>query len=130
MTRSSIKSVAALGLALVLLGLTWALLVQAAPAHPPQADGDLVWVSVLVTPDANAPAPGVEPFFVGQVYRRAVGDLQRIAGHVRASDLPALASQPGVIHISNGSPPPTPPPPDLSYPDEPTASPRKEPPDT
>jgi len=130
----SAKSIVALVVALVLLGALWALLVQAAP--PPARSSDagehthLVWVSVLATPGANAPVPGVEHFFVGQVYRRAVGSFQRIAGRVPASALPALASQPGVIHVPSGDPPPTPPPADLSYPDEPTASSRKEPLDT
>jgi hypothetical protein len=128
MRRSSTKSIIALISALALLSLVWALLAQAAPAHPtsptipPQGDDALVWVSVLAAPDTD-----LEPFFVGQVYRRAVGDLQRIAGRVRASALPALASQPGVFHVPGGDPPPTPPPPNLSYPDEPTASSRKEP---
>jgi hypothetical protein len=109
----STKSIAALVVALVLLGLTWALLAQAASPSVQSGGADehtnLVWVSMLATSDANAPIPGVEPFFVGQVYRRAVGGFYRIAGHVRASDLPALASLPGVIHVSSSDPAPTPP---------------------
>ncbi|MFL7795273.1 MAG: S8 family serine peptidase [Anaerolineae bacterium] len=120
--RHSTKFITALVAAPVLLGLTWALLAQAAPAQSPQVDGDPVWVSVLATPEVN-----LKPFFVGQVYRRAVGDLQRIAGHVRASALPALASQPGVVHISSSDPSPTPPPSGLSYPGEPVIASHKEP---
>jgi hypothetical protein len=111
--RLSIKSVAALIIALMLLSLVWALLAQAAPpdlisppAAPPQAnDTDepvrLVWISVLASSDA-----ALDHFFAGPTYRRIVGDFQRIAGHVRASALPALARQPGVIHIPSGDPPP------------------------
>jgi hypothetical protein len=111
MTAPSIKSVAALIIALMLLSMVWALLAQAASdpkssaATPQRSDADehirLVWVSVLASADAD-----VDRFFVGQVYRRAVGDFQRIAGHVPASALSALASQPGVIHVPSGDPPP------------------------
>jgi hypothetical protein len=111
MRHSSIKLVIALMGALTLLSLVWALLAQAAPceskspsASPSQANDDPVWVSVLASPDAS-----LESFFADQIYRRQVGSFQRIAGHVPASALPALARQPGVIHIPGGDPPPTPP---------------------
>ncbi|MBN1814463.1 MAG: S8 family serine peptidase, partial [Anaerolineae bacterium] len=128
MRHSSFKSIAAMAVALVLLGLVWALLAQAAPpgpisppATPPQTNGAdeyarLVWVSVLASADAD-----VERFFVGQVYRRQVGGFQRIAGHMPASALPTLARQPGVIHVPSGDPPPAPPPPDPTRGSEPAS---------
>ncbi len=131
MTRPSIKSVTALTTALMLSGLMWALLAQAAPldhipppAAPPQTKDDLIWVSVLASPDA-----ALDHFFVGPIYRRTVGDFQRIAGHVRASALPTLARQPGVIHVPSGDPPPTLPPSDLADSIEPATAQSKSPPE-
>jgi hypothetical protein len=136
MTHPSIKLITALTIALMLLGLTWALLAQAAPpdrispaATSPHADAasedtHLVWVSVLASSDA-----ALDHFFVGQIYRRTVGDFRRVAGHVPASALPTLARQPGVIHIPSGDPPPAPPPGELTYPGEPATAQGTEPPE-
>jgi hypothetical protein len=117
MVPPSIKSVTALIVALMLLSVMWALLAQAAPSDPappaaaaPQSTDDLVWVSVLASPDA-----ALDHLFVGRAYRRQVGDLQRVAGHVPASALASLASQPGVIHVPSGDPPPAPPAGVLTY---------------
>ncbi len=115
--RHTFRVFAAPTIALLLLSLTMALLAQAAPSsapEPAQSAEDLVWVSVLASPDAD-----VTRFFVGRVYRREIGSLMRIAGHVRAADLPALAVQPGVIHIPSSDPLPTPP--DPTYRDLPAA---------
>jgi hypothetical protein len=115
--RHTFRIFAAPTIALLLLSLAMALLAQAAPSsapEPAQTTEGLVWVSVLASPDAD-----VTRFFVGQVYRREIGSLVRIAGHVRAADLPALASRPGAIHIPSSDPPPTPP--DPTYRDLPDA---------
>jgi hypothetical protein len=116
-------TVALLGLSLVWGLLAWAAPtslgpVPAPPAAPEQVqqeDDALVWVSVIASSGAD-----VERFFVGPVYHRAVGDLQRVAGHVRGSTLPSLAGQPGVLHIPSNDPPPTPPQPDPAHSGGPT----------
>jgi uncharacterized repeat protein (TIGR01451 family) len=112
MCRASLKITAALASALLLLALT--LLVRAAPPSTDPEPTDLVWVSVLASSEADP-----SHLFVGPVYRRRFGDLQRIAGHVRSSDLRRLANQPGVIHLPTSDPLPVPPQPDPAHFDEP-----------
>jgi len=130
---SNTKAIAAPLLALLLLSLVWALLAWAAPvgstpaSAPPAASARgraepqeeaLVWVSAVVSRDAD-----VARFFVGPVYRRAVGDLRRVSGRVRGSDLPRLAGQPGVIHVPSADPPPAAPAPDPAHSGGPTLDP-------
>jgi uncharacterized repeat protein (TIGR01451 family) len=110
--RASLKITAALASALVLLAIT--LLTQAAPPSTEPAPTDLVWVSVLASADADP-----SHLFVGPVYRRGIGDLQRIAGHVRRCNMDRLANQPGVIHLPSSDPLPVPPQPDPAHFDEP-----------
>lgn len=62
------------------------------------------WIHVLAMPGAD-----IAHYFAGPVYRRSIGELQRVVGPAPATAIDALAGEREVIHVSTGEEVPAPP---------------------
>jgi hypothetical protein len=108
MFRNYIASIITLIVALAAIEL----LPSAVRSSATSTNPALTWVSIVADSKVN-----LDRYFVGRVYHRSIGQLQRIAGHVPTSILAALKNQLNTIHVATGSDIPLAPQPDpdLTY---------------